>query len=527
MAIINNTVQPGMISASTPNAQYLSGITLNPNQPAINAQNSINTAARTTAGLTAPVSGLVSPAHPTVTPASGSTISSHTYTTNPDGSATTKITYAPNDSAGTATATNNAGTSNAPAPNTNQANTPATNTGNPFIPPLADAALPSTTQTGLISNLSNAAQGNTAIGQQAANILDRYGQLFKNIGQQGAALESGQLTTGTSPVARGNAAVTAQNVAEQQTAAAQGAQTALQGVNAELTGQSQLQSGLTSALGGANVQQQQELSGLSSAAGLAQPSATAFGQTVFNPLTGQFENNGGLPPEVMAQYAQMAANGQYSAIPSSIVSNPVLSAQLNAAAKAINPNFNPIASTAQGSAQAQNITAGGTAITSANAQGLQQSITQETQLNTAVTNATTLGQQVQEALGNAGLDMTNSTDANTLINNLQSRLGSAAYTQLNIAVNDARNAYGAILQAAGATPTDAGAAAQQNINANMSPKQILAAIDQLSKGMQSRQSAAHQQTQQFLGQLGGSSAGSTSSGGTITTKNGLTINPNL
>ncbi len=99
-----------------------------------------------------------------------------------------------------------------------------------------------------------------------------------------------------------------------------------------------LQTGVANALAA----QQQGLGAMTSAAGLAAPSPSAFGQTTFNPLEGGFEGDGGLPPAVMSQYAQMAANGQYSAIPSFITSNPVLNAQLNVAAKAFNPNFNPI-----------------------------------------------------------------------------------------------------------------------------------------------------------------------------------------
>jgi hypothetical protein len=86
----------------------------------------------------------------------------------------------------------------------------------------------------------------------------------------------------------------------------------------------------------------QTLGTLESAAGLAAPSQAAFGQTTFNPLTGGYAGGGGLPPEVMQQYAQMAASGQYAAIPSFITSNPVLNAQLNVAAKAYNPNFTPV-----------------------------------------------------------------------------------------------------------------------------------------------------------------------------------------
>jgi hypothetical protein len=180
---------------------------------------------------------------------------------------------------------------------------------------------------------------------------------------------------------------------------------------------------------------------------------------------------------------------------------------------------------APGQASAQNTIAIGTAATGANATGLAQSIQQETELNTAASNATQLATQVQTALKNSGLNMTNSTDANTAINNLQSRLGNTGYTQLNIAVNDARNAYQSILTATGATPTDAGTAANQNINANMSPNQILAAIDQLSQGVYARQKSAQQQTQQYQSQLSGS-GGSTGNGGggSYTSSSGVTYN---
>ncbi len=101
-------------------------------------------------------------------------------------------------------------------------------------------------------------------------------------------------------------------------------------------------SGATNLLNSAVEQRGQTMGALNSAAGLAQPSPSAFGQTTFNPLAGGFQGNGGLPPDVMQQYAQMAASGQYAAIPAFITSNPVLNAQLNVAAKAFNPNFTPV-----------------------------------------------------------------------------------------------------------------------------------------------------------------------------------------
>lgn len=205
----------------------------------------------------------------------------------------------------------------------------------------------------VVSSLAGMTKPYTDLAAKAGQIGDQYGQAIADVGGQGARFQAGQLTTGTTPVAEGNAAVTARTTAAQQTALAQGEQAALQGVS----------TGITANQGAA--------SALSSAGNLAQPSPAAFGQTVFDPTTGQYSGGGGLPAEVMQQYAQMASSGQYSAIPSFITSNPVLNAQLNVAAKALNPNYTPVG--AQG---ASGVLAGIPALTSANtaAEGIKNTI---------------------------------------------------------------------------------------------------------------------------------------------------------
>ncbi len=62
----------------------------------------------------------------------------------------------------------------------------------------------------------------------------------------------------------------------------------LAGNQQQLTANSQQQTGYGTALGGANTQQAQTISGYGTAANLAQPSTASYGQTVFNPLTGTF-----------------------------------------------------------------------------------------------------------------------------------------------------------------------------------------------------------------------------------------------
>lgn len=167
-------------------------------------------------------------------------------------------------------------------------------------------------------------------------------------------------------------------------------------------------------------------------------------------------------------------------------------------------------------AAASNAQNQGSTVTSANASGLSSSIQAEQSLNTAAASAKGLATQVASALSNSGLNLGNSTDANAVINNLKSRLGSTAYTQLVTAVNDARTAYAAILTGTGSTPSDAGTQAQQNINVNMTPNQILAAINQLNQGVYIKQQAQHDQTTNYQKALTGSnssSTGTSSSGG--------------
>lgn len=332
---------------------------------------------------------------------------------------------------------------------------------------------------------ANYGAGNIPIGQNANAITDKYTGLINPIIKGTIGQEIGDRTTGTTQVGEGNAQLAAaaggaliQGLTNQE-------QQELAGNSQGLTAQQQAANAANAAAGQANTGQGLAQSGLGAAGSLAQPQLGSIGQVPFSPTD-------------MSQSSPLGAPGG-SAADAASVAGQFQGAQAAAAAP--------------GQAQASNIQAGGTAVTGANAQGLAQSIQQETALNTAASSATQLGTQVATAMQNAGINLTNSTDANTAINNLQSRLGNQAYTQLNIAVNDARSAYASILQSSGsATPTEAGNMANQNISANMSPKQILAAIDQLSQGVNARQTAAHEQTLRYQSQLSGSNNLSSNSG---------------
>lgn len=378
-------------------------------------------------------------------------------------------------------------------------------------------SLANTSQNGS-TNATNATQGllqapdqNAAIAAQAQQIGSQYGNAISKISNYGQAL-GGSYTNGAglAPVSQGLAGV-AQNTTANEIQGQEAAENAaLAPLNQELTAQNQAQSGLNEAGSTANTQQSNVQSGLTNAGTLAKTEPTAQGQTTYNPVTNSF--SGGSYQDNLATIAQDVSSGNmgYSNGVDALKSlSPTAAADL---LSALGSNFDTVKSDAAATARGTNIGTAGTATTSANATGLANSIQQETELNTAAGNATSLAGQVTDALKSAGLNMTNSTDANTAINNLQSRLGNSAYTQLNIAVNDARNAYAAILTSMGSTPTDAGNAASQNINSNMSPSQILGAISQLNLGVGARQSNQHQQTLNYQNQLNGSGGAGSGTG---------------
>jgi hypothetical protein len=333
-----------------------------------------------------------------------------------------------------------------------------------YVGQIGEAAKASEAQRKLQQQLQNESMANKQIGENAADISKMYGDQIQQLYKAGAGAEAGWKSNPLSAVGSGNAAIAAQSVGSQIQGLAAGQQAALQGTGQQLTGQAQTQTGLNQALGSANTQQQLQLSGLGTAAGYAQPSPAAYGQSVFNPLTGQYEGNSGLPPETMAQYAQMAANGQYSAIPGSITSNPVLSAQLNAAAQQINPAYNPIASQAQGATQAANIQTLGTAGASS-AAGLTQQMSQlQSSANGAEANFNLLTNIAQQG----GVNNFDQPALNQIEQNVKKGLiGDDAVIQFRSIIQTVRSQYASII--GGGTPSvEALQEAQQIIPDNVS-----------------------------------------------------------
>lgn len=182
-----------------------------------------------------------------------------------------------------------------PTTDPTKAQTPTTSATQTSSPSGAPTSYP-----GIVGGLVDASNKNATIGQNAADIAAKFGQQYSDVGTQAAKAQAGYLTTGTTPVAEGNAAVVANTAANQQKAIAEGESAALQGTAQQLTGQSQQQSGLNQA------------------GNLAAPVNVTPGNALVNPQTGteQYSGLGGLTGLGIAQqniaqgkaYQQQAAD---------------------------------------------------------------------------------------------------------------------------------------------------------------------------------------------------------------------------
>lgn len=301
-----------------------------------------------------------------------------------------------------------------------------------------------------IQGLLDSRKLNKVYSDKAQEIANTAGQAMSNVGTLGARGEAGYRTTGTSPVGEGNAAVLAQTTAAQQNAIAQGANMELAGNAQGLQAQGQAQSGLTSAAGQGLSGQGQLLNAAQNQASRAQGAAgtvfgaglntpTGYGQATFNPLTGFSSGGGQVQPgdpfyATLQQAAQQAANGQYSAIPGSITSNPVLNAQMNELAKQINPNYNPVTSAAQSAVSAQQV--GNVA-----------------NMTTAYKSAANLGSQLNDLITTFGINPGDINAVNTGIQKIAQNTSSSQYKALNNLITDLVATYSSILTPGASTDT--------------------------------------------------------------------------
>ncbi len=315
--------------------------------------------------------------------------------------------------------------------------------------------------------------GSIPIAAQAQDIAKQFGQKYADIGQEGAQFQAGQLTTGTTPVGEGNAAVTARTTAAQQTALAQGQQAALQGIGYELTGQQQAQQAANAAAGQSLTSQGLQQTGLQNAGGLLQPQLAGYLQKYYYP--GQDNTGGGVggvsldPTTQTNSLAQEVASGTRTyqdAVDMANSYGPGASLLLKDAITKLNPNFNFAQATTLGATQgsvAPNLTQAQNAITN-----LQTTLSSAPWWqNTGVPTLNALGTLVSQTFGYGLQSATEKANA-------------IKESRINVA-----NALGAMTNS---TPTNWVDTVNSWFPDNATPSQIQAGIDQFTNMAAYRQS---------------------------------------
>lgn len=288
--------------------------------------------------------------------------------------------------------------------------------------------------TGLLSS----PQQNEVYSDRAQQIGDAAQKALQSIGQSAAQFEGGQLTSGGSTsVEQGNAAVTANLAAQQGQNISLAEQAALAGNAQELTAQQQAQSGLQAAGSNANTQQANEQSGLTSAGNLAQPSATAQGQTTYDPLTNSFSGGSyGTNLQTVVQAIKSGNMGYTDGVNSLSGLSPTAKADVLAA---LGKGFDTVASDANASTRAGIIGTQGGQIA-----GYQSALQQGQNLQS----------QLTDLISTFGLNPNDVNAVNIGLQKIAQNTSSPQYKILSNYVNDIANTYSQVLTPAGGSQTD-------------------------------------------------------------------------
>jgi len=371
---------------------------------------------------------------------------------------------------------------------------------------LIDRSKTSRDQERLLKKLETEAQANKPIGEQARSLSEDYGKQIAEVGRLGAGAVAGNLSTGSNLVGSGNAAIASQSASQRMQALGQAQSAALQGTGQQLTSQSQLTSALTSGLGAQQAQQSAGITGLGVAGQLSQPNPAAYGQTVFDPTTGQYTNNNMDPQTQASNLAQqvmsgamtyeqaLASIGYAGAAGSNFLNNAITGA-----------GGNPLQLQASGTAQQSNIATAGTAATDIARAGLGAVTPQYVQTEANVTAAKEQAGRALSILQETGLNNVSSTDFNKAANELRSRMGDPNFAAFQTAINEAKNFYTSVLAGSGSTPSGneeiAGNIAALNTNSPISA--IVASLKELEFASSTRLQSLSTQQGQYNANLGG------------------------
>lgn len=373
------------------------------------------------------------------------------------------------------------------------------------------------TQADLLKKMQEAAEGNKAIGQSAADLSKKYGEQIAEVGRLGAGAVAGNMSTGSNIVGSGNAAIASQSASSRMSALSQAQTAALQGTGQQLTAQSQVAGAYGTALGGANTQQAQQVQGLGTAASLAQPVQVPYGNQFLNPMTGESSGGAGLGGYAGYNAAQqaIALGSQYP--DAGYQYNPAMTPEQNlqAAQQAIqgSPTYQRTTYGVPGQTSIQ----GATTVQTAQA-GYNEASQSYNQLYSAFTNADKLADNALNILAESGVNPTDVKFANRKIADVKRQLSSVQQQKFDTAMQEARNAFaGVVASYGGQTPTDIGAAYSTLLDPNAEMGAVSAAIGQLKLAGQTRLQAEQARVQQYYSQLGGGGAtGGGGGGGTIT-----------
>lgn len=372
-----------------------------------------------------------------------------------------------------------------------------------FLSGLMGSAKPSKAQKKYLIKLEKAAKRNEQIANDARNTSEMYGGEIQRVGQLGAGAVAGARTTGTDVVGRGNANIAAESASNRMNALSAGLAAELQGTQQQLTGANQEAAAFNNALTGANTQQQLGISALGQGAQIAAPSTAQYGQTVFDPATGQY-TGGNLDPQTQAtNLAQQVMSGNMTYDQALASLGYAGNAGTNFLNNAITgQGGNALELQAQGAGQQANISTQTTAGTDIARQGLGQATQDYVQMNTAAQFANEQASAVSNILEQTGLNNISSTDYNKALNNLKGRFSDVNFASLNTALQEAQIAYTNLLSTGGGTPSGREEAAINTLNIAQSAAAINASIQELENAVSRRLQAQYGALQQYNQNLG-------------------------
>lgn len=240
---------------------------------------------------------------------------------------------------------------------------------------------------------------------------------------------------------------------------------------------------LQEAIGFGITEQGQQIGAAGTAASLAAPQVTAFGQTAFNPLAGGFGAGGDAQfQQSLEQYAQMAANNQLGAIPATITGNPVLNAQVMERAKQINPNFNFNTAQGTGAAQQTGATIAGTTVPQANQQIYTSALGDYYTMSSMLQNVDQLGGLLLNTAQGAQINPFAPQFANMALSKFRTQLSDADQARFNSSLATFQAAAQSLLANSNSiTPTDLGNAIQGIANGSLSLGALRALVDQAKR----------------------------------------------